>query len=88
MELGEDVEMPTSKCTSCGKELDGATCVGEDAKPNAGDFTVCIGCGHIMVFDENSMLREMTSAEVIEIAGDKRVLAVQWARGKIKDNAP
>ena len=82
--IGESVEMPVSKCTGCSKEVDMASCIGEEAKPKAGDVTVCIDCGHIMVFDEDRLLRDPTDSEAVGIAGDQRILAIQWARGKLK----
>jgi hypothetical protein len=80
VKLGTDHHIPQSPCLSCGKPLDGATCVGRDAAPDPGDITICIYCGHIMVFDDNLKLRELSDEEVREVAGDGRVLAVQRAR--------
>jgi len=49
-----------------------------------GDATVCLTCGHLMVFGEDLLLRNPTDAEIVKFAGDKRLLAVQWARGMTK----
>jgi hypothetical protein len=79
-----------SPCTSCGKILDGGSGVveGEEAehemRPMPGAVTVCIACGHIMAFDEQLRLRDLTDAEAIEVAGNPVVLAIQRARGAIK----
>jgi hypothetical protein len=46
-------------------------------------MTICAYCGHIMVFDDTLKLRNPTAAECKEIAGDKRILAVQKIRKEI-----
>lgn len=80
MRVGIDHKVPDSKCTACGYAMNGAICVGEDAAPDPGDFTVCIECGHLMIFGDGLILRNPTDAEMIEIAGDERLLAIQEAR--------
>jgi hypothetical protein len=42
--------------------------------------TVCIYCGHIMVYGEGLTLRDPTPAEMAEVAGDRRILMVQKMR--------
>jgi hypothetical protein len=74
--------LPESACLGCGTLLDTATSLFEDAIPNDGDVTICIKCGHIMVF-ENNRPRNPTDVEMKDIAGNPRILAVQKARGKI-----
>jgi hypothetical protein len=85
MKVGSDHDMPLSTCTSCGLKLDAATGVAEDDHkgdivPDAGDFTVCINCGHLMIFNEDLTLRDLTDDEMIKVAGDKRLIAIQQAR--------
>jgi hypothetical protein len=81
-----DVHIQPSACTNCGKVLDGATAVQEtvDSRkrkhvPKPGDFTVCIVCGHLMSFDEKLQLRDPTPEEQINVAGDRRLLAIMKA---------
>lgn len=62
--------------------LDAATSMGEDAVPSDGDITICIKCGHIMAF-ENGLPRNLTDAEMLHIAGDRRIVALQKIRGKV-----
>jgi hypothetical protein len=50
------------------------------SQPKPGHITVCIGCGHLMAFAEDMRLRNLTDAEMYEIAGDPRLIAVQCAR--------
>jgi len=85
LRMGEALRMPESPCTSCGKILDAANAISEDGagKPDPGDATVCLMCGHIMVFDDNLRLRDPTAAEQENFAGDKRLLTIQEARGRV-----
>lgn len=83
MKVGTDRHVPESPCTACGRPMNGATCVGDEAAPEPGDFTVCIRCGHLMVFGDQLILRDPTDSEAIEIGGDERLLAIQAARARI-----
>jgi hypothetical protein len=75
--------MPLSRCPGCGAKLDAARAVDADAaSPDPGDFSICLDCGHLMAFDDQRMLRDLTDDEMHQIAGDRRVLAVQRARGE------
>jgi hypothetical protein len=84
MKVGVSRKVQASRCKACGYRTDAATSVGSDAKPKPGDFTVCIRCGHVMAFDDKLKLRNLTSEEMNTIAGDARLLAIQFARGKIE----
>lgn len=72
--------MPKCKCIACGYPLDAVTSVGRGRRPESGDVTICMKCGHIMGFRKNQTVRNLTSAEMIQVAGDKRILAIQKAR--------
>jgi hypothetical protein len=78
--VGPSVRVPKSACLDCGKQMDGATGVDYRGGPQPGHITICIGCGHIMAFAEDMRLRKLTDTEMIEIAGDRRLIAVQRAR--------
>jgi hypothetical protein len=80
MKLGPDTHVPKCRCTNCNKLVDGATSVGSDAVPEPGDFTVCLYCGHIMAFSKKRRLRNLTGKEIIEVAGDERIILIQKAR--------
>jgi hypothetical protein len=72
---------PLATCPSCGHQLDAATSMtGHDAiKPD--DITICLYCGHVMAFGNDLEFRPLTDAEMKLVAGDKRILAIQRARG-------
>ena len=68
-------------CSSCGYAVNAASNLTNDKKkPTAGDVSVCLRCGHLMAFNNDMTLRELTSDEMYKIAGDKRILAIQEAR--------
>lgn len=71
-------------CVNCHKELDAASGVGHKEMPEEGSVTVCYYCGHIMGFDANKKLRELTDEEMIEVAGHPTVLAVINAIGEAR----
>lgn len=81
--FGTDYRLAASPCLHCGRELNGAASVGEDAAPEPGAATVCFFCGNIMVFADDLTLRNLTDAEAREIAGDRRVLAIQAMRALV-----
>lgn len=84
IKIGDDIDVPESACPSCGKVLDCATAVGsKKARPAPGDFTVCLTCGHLMAFGYGLQLRELTFAEIIAIAADPRILAIQRVRASL-----
>jgi hypothetical protein len=88
VKFGQDHHMPSTTCPNCRKGVDGATSVDADAKPGPGDITVCLYCGHIMAFAADLSLRELTDDEMRKVAGDKRILAIQWARGEAAKKRP
>ena len=78
--VGPSVRVPMSECLGCGKRMDGATGVDHRSRPQPGNITVCIGCGHIMAFADDMRMRNLTDEEMHDIAGDPRLIAVQRAR--------
>jgi hypothetical protein len=87
MRLGDEHSVKPCKCLNCEKILDAVSAVldyGFDASPDPTDFTVCFDCGHVMGFAEDLSLRELTTEEIIKIAGDPRIIAIQKARARVK----
>jgi hypothetical protein len=75
----KDTWLPSSHCTGCGKLCNAAFSV-EGHLPNPGDFSVCLYCGHLMAFGVNFALRELTDAEMVELAGRRDIIANQKLR--------
>jgi len=82
MLLGKEQRMPATKCLECGHELDAMSGIGNDVKPVAGDITICIMCGHIMAFNADLSLRELTDAEAMSVAGDPIIIGFNAIRAK------
>ena len=78
--------VPISHCTGCGKLCDDATGLATERNPRPGDFTICFGCGHLMVYSDELTLRDPTNAEVVEVAGDPRLIAAQRVVAARKQN--
>jgi len=76
--------MPICHCLDCGKELDRVTHPTDPAaRPEPGDISICLSCGHVMAFAEDFTVRALTGKEMVEIAGDPRIMAIQKARAKV-----
>lgn len=74
---------PRTKCPSCSYEYDTASGFpGRGPKP--GDVSICLRCGHLMGFNPDMTTRPLTDDEMLAVAGDKRLLAIQEARGHVK----
>jgi hypothetical protein len=88
MKLGEDARTPQCACLNCGALLDAAINVHADnekgALPEPGGITVCYTCGHVMAFNDDLTFRELTDREIVGIGGNKKLLAIQEALGRVK----
>jgi hypothetical protein len=82
MKSGKSVRIVENACLNCGKVLDGATAIDQEGeiRPTPGSITVCMYCGHLMAFDEQLHFRALTDEEIINIAGDERLIAINRAR--------
>src|SRR5215510_9629302 len=81
----KSIKLSTSpRCLECGKQLDSAAGVAEGPEcemvPQGGDATVCIDCGHIMMYTDDQMLRNPTDEEVVQLAGNPAILAIMKGR--------
>jgi hypothetical protein len=61
-------------CLNCGVEIDAATSVGHKHLPKEGAIAICIVCSHIMAYDKNLHLRELTDDEMLKIAGSPEII--------------
>jgi hypothetical protein len=71
------------RCPACGVTLDGAThAMGDDARPNVGDVSICAECGAVSVFVGSSRklaLRPATPDDKDEVIGAIRALRRRFA---------
>jgi len=63
----------TRTCPYCGEEIGGATpASGPDAKPDAGDFSVCLYCGGFLLFTRPDEVRILSLQEYAKLPIDIR----------------
>lgn len=78
-----------SPCTNCGKMLDAASSPFNDDTPEPGSSAmVCLECGHVMILAEDGKLRDPTDKEIIELAGDRDLVAAQNMLAELKRRYP
>jgi hypothetical protein len=66
---------PGFACLDCGAPCPVHTSVTGAARPSPGDISICWTCGHLMAFaDADGRVRALTEAEVVEVAGDPRIV--------------
>lgn len=78
--MSKDTRIPRVKCLKCGYPMDATTSVFEDATPKAGDYSLCLGCGYVAVFNADHTLRAPTEQESEAIASNQQVIDAQMAR--------
>jgi hypothetical protein len=83
IELRDSPTTPTA-CLNCGTLLDHALSTKGDHVPQPGDMSICLQCHHLMAFDDNIRLRELTDAELIEVAGHKDLIRAMTALAEFK----
>ncbi len=80
-------EVKPSSCLACGYEMDRATMINGDSGPAPGDMTLCMRCRHLMAFADDLSLRELTDSEIMECAGDRRIVELTNALGRVLPEA-
>jgi hypothetical protein len=83
VEMKLDVKVPPSPCLACGEINNMAMATFGERPPKPGDYTVCLKCGHLMVFADDLSMRNPTGAEMVEVAGRMDLIIIQKAREKI-----
>ena len=58
-----DFHIKPNTCKACGYQFDGAATIVGDARPNPGDYSVCLKCTDVAVFDEQLNVRPATAEE-------------------------
>lgn len=90
LKVGATTDYQTT-CLNCGTSTDLVTQVSRDgdkiAGPEAGDISACMYCGHLAIYTADGVLRELTAEEIVDIAGDPRVVRVNNVRVAILKNA-
>lgn len=78
-------------CLCCGDMLDCATQIVKedrvDEEPTPGDYSVCLKCGYVMVFDEALNYRHPTERERLSAERDPYIANLQKLRRKLPRNS-
>jgi hypothetical protein len=61
-----------SLCPGCGAFLDAATSTLAPARPEPKDFTICINCARVLIWDENMQLRLASEADIDKLHDEQR----------------
>lgn len=85
--IGASHKVKSNSCLGCGHHMDMAAQVAGDEKPRPGDVTLCIRCGHVMIFDADLSFRNMNEAEQREIEQDPQVQKVILAIKNVQQTA-
>jgi hypothetical protein len=68
--------LPLGVCKVCGYVMDAATETKGNGRPSPGDFSLCLKCGELYVFDESMQIVEPTIAQLtvvpIDVAAEIR----------------
>lgn len=83
--LGDSHICPQGKCLSYGYLTDGASQVDGNNGPRPDDFTICIKCGHVMVFAKNLEFREPNEIELKEISQNQTIQRTVLAIRKVQN---
>jgi RNase P subunit RPR2 len=59
--------VPEVRCPKCQKRLSAASSIKHEEPPEAGSVTICLYCGHVMIFQEDKTLRPATQAEIEDL---------------------
>ena len=77
---------PSFACLDCGAVNPAQTGVTGKARPSPGDISICWTCGHLMAFaDADGRVRALTDAEIVEIAGDPRIVRINTLRAQVRE---
>jgi hypothetical protein len=85
--VGRSTRHEASACLGCGKELDASTGVGHRSKPRPGCISICLACGHIQAYGAGLKLRELNDQEMVDIAGNEKILVIVKAAGLAREAA-
>lgn len=68
------------KCRKCGHGLNEASSLAGDYKPSAGDYSMCLACGNLSVFNDDLTLRESNPDEAEEMLKSALLMTAQLVR--------
>jgi hypothetical protein len=90
VKMTEAEVMPPVRCLNCGYDCDRASGIvdqqaPDQQRPEPGDFSLCINCGHLSAYADDLTLRPLTDAEILLAAGDPHIVAASTALAAVKE---
>jgi hypothetical protein len=70
----ESFSFKQSPCPNCRRSIDTCHSASGERGPQSGDLSICLYCGHLSAYGDDMALRELTDAEVVEVAGDPELI--------------
>jgi hypothetical protein len=67
--------IPESVCTNCGKLFNSTANPAFTQTPSKDDYSICLGCGKLTVFNGDLTLRDLTPEEEEEVRKDPEIMA-------------
>ena len=78
--MNKSSPIPEQTCNFCHYRMDATTDAFGEATPKPGDYSICLNCGKIGVFDENLVVQKPTPEEQDAINKHAQVTHAQMAR--------
>lgn len=66
-------DTPRDFCPNCNKELNQVTNSTGNKRPSPGAFSICVGCGELLVFKSDLLVRKVTAQDLEELKKKDRV---------------
>lgn len=83
----ERYRVPYDRCTKCRAILSAAISPKSDEVAKPGDLSMCLYCGHLMVFGENRKVRDLSLVEIEKLRSDEKMMReIVRMRTAIKEN--
>jgi hypothetical protein len=71
-------QLPPYNCYKCGRLLDASSHINDaNIKPNPGDFTICIYCASVLVFNDDLTARAITDEELLALSEESRQIIIE-----------
>lgn len=61
--MSDSTEIPEQRCLTCGYKMDRSSDAISDQKPREGDFSMCLSCGAVTIFNKDLTTRKPTPDE-------------------------
>jgi len=80
--------IPEFRCLKCNYRMDCTTEAYGNSVPKAGDISMCMMCGHLMIFKEDLTVRDLTHEENEQAKSDPNVIYADIVRAGVVANKP